>query len=189
MTISVVTVESLIVTGDELENKLKVIDPLNSDHRSTVISTIECLVNDYVLKASDCPESETGLELYSEEEVLEEEISGLIMNLFNNKIGDFTKAVSDEELKNALEALGIETRDSIHRSKFYRCWQANNAFSIILPLLNFIKQPLLTKDLPDVIKNVLPDEQKRIKQLADIELPTALSYLFRSLLERIEAFL
>ncbi|MBL8149066.1 MAG: hypothetical protein JNN15_03975 [Blastocatellia bacterium] len=185
---SVVTVESLIVTRDELRNELKGIDAFNANHRTIVISTIERLVDEYVLKASDCPESGSGLELYDIEEVTGIEIPGLMMNLLDREMKGFTK-MTDEELRKALESVGIETTDSRHRDKFYRCWLANEAFSIILPLLDFLKEPLLTQELSPSIKDLLPDERRRIKRLAEMELPKALSYVFGSTLKRIESFL
>lgn len=182
MTAVKVEADSLIIPFKQLDAFLNKLDATNSADRQIVLTAIEQLVEQYILPAEDCPASNNGLELYNLDEAAGEEVSGLVLGLFESKMPGLGKPTG-EELQSALEYIGVEMSDAAQRDKFYRCWAANVADGTIGGLVNFLKQPLLTR----ATANIQTDEEAAvIHRLLDNGLPEKLDYTLRSFVERLE---
>ena len=177
--------QSLVLLTPQLDEQLSQLDPTNAAHRDVVLSTINRLVNDYVLPAmAECPRCgpEGVFDLIAVAGT--DEIEGIPMSIFEDRMNGF-EMPSDDVLKEALDYIHASTSGPEQRTLFWKCWAGNRAINSMDDLRNFLLEPLWPKSNvpPQQIRPLLSVELPRLEKLQTLTLNSPSEYSISSMVE------
>lgn len=176
--------DSLIDTGDTIDERLMQMDVTDPQDRSIALGAIQHLVEKFIQPAMvDCPLSSSAFDTFDIEAITKTEFRGLVRNLFNQRMNGLEKP-SDEKLKALLEEFDMPLSDVKQRDQFYRCWAAERANASINSLISFLKKPLTEPITPHIDNSA--DEVTFIEKLLRNTLPGDLRYSLESLINWIK---
>jgi hypothetical protein len=167
-----------MMEGPDEDATLAQLDKLDAEHRDATLTAIERLVVERILSAADCPPSTNRFDIYDLDTVVGEDIPGLIMGLFAKKMPGLVPP-DPKTLAEAIEYIGLDIPEPERRDKFYRCWAANMAASMVRSMVHFLADDIYKDaNANPALRARVPGEIARVRALRAMGLPEDLDVIF-----------